>query len=366
MDSSIKSFLIINPFGIGDVIFSTPLIQNLKDSFPNADIFYLCNRKASPVLENHPFIKKIFIYDRDEFVAEQKKSFFKGIKKYWQFISQIRREKIDCAIDLSLNTPFGFFALLGGIKRRCGLDYKNRSFFLKKKIKIEGFTVKHVADYYLDTLQLLDLPIKKCNFKVFVDPGNKKEAEEFLKENNIFADSLVVGIAPCGGDAFGRDNYLRRWPPEYFAKLIDRLTQDLKAKVFVFAGPKEKQDIQGIIDLLKNQNNVFEFSHTTLKTTIALVDRCQLFISNDTGILRFAEGLDKKIVALYGPIDEKVYGPYFSQNNQAITLKKDMPCRPCYNKFRLVTCKNDKECLKSISVDEVMEAVNKLLNFKKE
>jgi lipopolysaccharide heptosyltransferase II len=363
MDSSIKSFLIINPFGIGDVIFSTPLIQNLKDSFPNADIFYLCNRKASPVLENHSHIKKIFIYERDEFVAEQKKSFFKGIKKYWRFIYQIRREQIDCAIDLSLNTPFGFFALLSGIKKRYGLDYKKRSCFLNKKIRIEGFTDKHVADYYLDTLKLLDIPVRKCNFKVFVDRASEKEAEEFLKNNNILADNLVVGIAPCGGDAFGRNNHLRRWPAEYFVKLIDRLTEELKAKVFVFAGPKEKQDIDGIVNLLKNKNNVFEFSNSTLKTTIALVNRCQLFISNDTGILRFAEGLDKKIVALYGPIDEKVYGPYFFENNQAIILKKDLACRPCYNKFRLVSCKNDKKCLRSISVDEVMKAASKLLNF---
>lgn len=363
MNNKFKSFLIINPFGIGDVVFSTPLIQNLKENFSNASIFYLGNRKTLPVLENHPFIKKVFIYDRDEFVAEQKKSFLCGIRKYWQLISGIRKEKIDCVIDLSLNTQFGFFAFLGGIKNRYGLDYKNRSRFLNKKIKINGFIDKHVADYYLDALKLLGIPIKKCNFKVFTDAASQAEANEFFKKHSILKEDMVVGIAPCGGDAFGRDNYLRRWPAEQFALLIDRLLVEFKVKVFLFAGPKEKKDIDGILSLLKNKKDVFEFADSSLKATIALVDRCQLFISNDTGILRFAEGLDKKIVALYGPINEKVYGPYFCNENRVVVLKKDLPCRPCYNKFRLVPCKRDKECLKSISVDEVMKSVKKLCLF---
>lgn len=360
MAREINSFLIINPFGIGDVVFSTPLIANLRENFPGASIFYLCNRKASPILKNDPLIKKVFIYERDEFVAEQKKSFFKGMRKYWQFICQIKKEKIECAIDLSLNTQYGFFALLAGIKKRYGLDYKNRSRFLNRKIKIDGFTNKYVVDYYLDTLKLLGIPVKRFNLKVYSDPASKAWVAGFLKRNSILKEDLVIGIAPCGGDAFGKDNYLRRWPPEKFSLLIDRLKDEFKAKIFIFAGPKEKDDVYGIISLLKDKKDVFEFSDSSLAITIALVQRCGLFISNDTGILRFAEGLNKKIIALYGPIDEKIYGPHIADAERVVVLKKDLPCRPCYNKFRLVPCERDRECLKSISVDEVINAAGEL------
>jgi ADP-heptose:LPS heptosyltransferase len=78
-----------------------------------------------------------------------------------------------------------------------------------------------------------------------------------------------------------------------------------------------------------------------------------LFVSNDTGPLRFADALKKKIVALYGPIDEKVYGPYLFGENRVVILKKDLPCRPCYRKFRLTKCLHDRKCLKEITVDEV-------------
>jgi len=356
-----SSFLVINTFGIGDVLFSTPLLRNLHNNFPAAKIYYLCNKKTAPILKVNPLIQKVFIYERDEFVAEQKKSFFAGIRKYQRFISEIRKEKIDCAIDLSLNTPFGLFALLAGIKKRYGLDYKKRSKFLTRKVEIDGFIDKPVADYYLDTLKLLDIPVNRCNLEVYTDSDSREWTEQFFRKNGISKEQLVIGIAPCGGDAFGKDNYLRRWPPERFSLLIDRLIGESKAKIFIFAGPKEKNDINGIINLLKDKKDVFEFSDASLEITVALVERCGLFISNDTGILRFADGLNKKIVALYGPIDEKVYGPYPVQDGRVAVLKKDLPCRPCYNKFRLAGCSNDKKCLKDITVDDVLSAAKKLL-----
>jgi heptosyltransferase-2 len=320
----------------------------------------LSKKKTAPLLRSHPLIEKVFVYERDDFVSEQKKSFVGGLKKYSQFISDIRKEHIDCAIDLSLNTPFGLFALLAGIKKRYGLNYKNRSRFLNKTIKIDGFIGKHVADYYLDTLTLLDTPVKRCNLEVYTDDASKAWANEFLSQNGISKELFVIGIAPCGGDAFGKDNCLRRWPPEYFSLLVDRLVEEYNAKILIFAGPKERNDVNGIISPVKHKKDVFDLSDLTLEKTVALVERCQLFISNDSGILRFADGLNKKIVALYGPIDEKVYGPYPYDEKRTIVLKKDMSCRPCYNKFRLAHCENDRKCLTGITVNDVLAAVKTL------
>ncbi len=361
LQDSYKSFLVINTFGIGDVMFSTPLLRNLHNNFPKAKIYYLCNKKMASLLRAHPLLEKIFVYERDDFVAEQKKSFFKGLMKYCQFISEIRKEQIDCAIDLSLNTPFGLISLLAGIKKRYGLDFKNRSRFLNRKIKIDGFVDKHVADYYLDVLNLLDIRPQRCGLEVYADSVCMSRAEEVLKKEHILKEDLIIGVAPCGGAAFGKDNYLRRWPKESFAQLIDRLVEEFKAKIFIFAGPKEKDDVAGMIGLIKNRKEVFEFCDFTLEQTVAMVERCQLFISNDTGILRFAEAFNKKIVALYGPIDDKVYGPYFLNDNRAVVLKKDLACSPCYSKFRLAPCVNDRKCLTGITVNDVLAAVKTLI-----
>ena len=90
-----KKILFINPFGIGDVLFTTPLLDNIKDTLPEAKIGYLCNRRAFEALENNPSIDKIFIYERDEFVNEQKKSFWKWLSKTMAFINDIKQEKYE-------------------------------------------------------------------------------------------------------------------------------------------------------------------------------------------------------------------------------------------------------------------------------
>jgi heptosyltransferase II len=361
MTKNYRSFLIINTFGIGDVLFSTPLIRNLSERFPQAKLYYLANRKTAGFMSKHPLIERVFVYERDEFVAAQKVSWLAALKAYSRFISEIRKEKIEAAIDLSLNTPFGFFALLSGIKDRFGLDYKKRGLFLTRKLPIEGFLSKHVAEYYLDVLKLMDIQPRAYPMEVYTDKESAAQADTFLKNNLISGHDLIIGIAPCGGDAFGKDADIKRWPAEKFSGLIERLVNDLKAKVFIFAGPKEKTEIGGIIGGLKNREGVFEFTGSTLTQTTALLEKCSLFIGNDTGPMRFADALRKKIVALFGPVDEKVYGPYPEDPGRAIVLKKDLPCRPCYGKFRLAPCKRDKECLKGISIDEVMAAVKKLL-----
>ncbi|MFH1191401.1 MAG: glycosyltransferase family 9 protein, partial [Candidatus Omnitrophota bacterium] len=339
---------------------STPLLRNIRNNFPGVKIYYLCSKRIAPLIKIHPLISKIFVYERDDFVRESKKSFFSGLLKYWRFINEMRKEKIDCALDLSLNTQFSFFTLLAGIKKRYGLDYKQRCIFLTKKVEITGFNGKHVADYYLEVLKMLNVPIRRCNLEVYTNSISDKWVEVFLKENNILDKQLVFGIAPCGGESFGQDNCLRRWPGEKFAQLIDKLVEAYDGRVFIFAGPKEKNDIMAIIDALKCKSKVFDFSEFSLERTVSLVKRCNLFIGNDSGLLKFADGLDKKIVALYGPIDEKVYGPYMS-DGRSIVVKKDLSCRPCYNNFRLKSCDRDRECLKSISVGEVFEAVGRLL-----
>jgi len=356
----IRSFLVMNPFGIGDVLFSTPLLRSIRANFPDARIYYLCSKRSAPILRIHPLVEKVFIYDRDEFAAEMKKSFFAGLLKYWRFILRLRRERIGCALDLSLNTLYGFFAWMAGIKKRYGLDYKKRAFFLNGKVRIQGFNDKHVADYYLDVLRLLDVPAGKYGLEVYTGGESDAWAENFLKGKGITPEKTVIGVAPCGGEAFGRDNHLKRWPPENFSRLIDELAEKYGALIFIFAGPKEKEEVAGITAPLKHRGKVFDFSEISLENTVSLARRCGLFISNDTGLLRFADGLGKKIVALYGPIDEKVYGPYLAEG-RSVVVKKDLPCRPCYRNFRLKPCDRGRECLKSISVEEVLEAVSSIV-----
>ncbi|MFH1767715.1 MAG: glycosyltransferase family 9 protein, partial [Candidatus Omnitrophota bacterium] len=138
---------------------------------------------------------------------------------------------------------------------------------------------------------------------------------------------------------------------------------DLEAKIFIFAGPNERREINSIIFSLGRQwQSCYEFSDASLERLIALIDKCRLIVANDTGPLRFADALGKKIVALFGPVDERVYGPYPYDRQRTAVIKKDLSCRPCYRKFRLTGCDYDIKCLREITVDEVLTAAKQLIN----
>jgi ADP-heptose:LPS heptosyltransferase len=174
---------------------------------------------------------------------------------------------------------------------------------------------------------------------------------------------LIIGIAPCGGQAFGPNADRKRWPPEYFAQLIKRLIQDLGAKIFLFAGPDEKEDIKHIKGLLGDyRRDCYQFTDASLLELIAFVDKCNLIIANDTGPLRFADAMNKKIIALFGPVDEVVYGPYPPGAQRVKVLAvENLPCRPCYRRFRLDECKRNKQCLRDIDSLTVFNEVKQLL-----
>jgi heptosyltransferase-2 len=357
-----NSFLIINTFGIGDVLFSTPLLSNLKENFGEAKIFYLCNRRVYPVLKNHPLIEKIFIYERDEFEDVRKQSKLAWLKKIFAFISDIRKEKIEVVLDLSLNSQFGFFAWFGGIKKRLGLDYKGRGRFLTDKIEINGYQDKHVVDYYLSLLNLLNIKPKESKLQVYADEVSKLWADNFIKDNGISNSDFLIGVAPCGGQAFGKDASVKRWPEDKFSALIDKLIEEFSAKVLIFAGPNEKREVSNIISGLNNSAKCFEFTDCSLDQIIAMIGKCKLFIGNDTGPLRFADALVEKVIGIFGPVDEAVYGLYPSDlANKRIIINEGLSCRPCYKKFRLPECKYELKCLRDISVAEVFDTATQLV-----
>ena len=356
-----NKYLVINPFGIGDVIFSTPLLRNLAENIPEAEIYYLCNRRTHFLLKNHPLIKKVFMYERDEFEDLKKKSRRAFIRKWLDFIADIKKERIGTAIDLSLNSLYGFLALAAGIKYRVGLNYKKRSRFLNRKINFGGFLDKHVAEYHLDVLRYMGMDVKPLPMEIYPSPESQALAKEFLRSNGL-SNNNIIGIVPCGGQAFGRDNdKIRRWPKEKFSQLIDELIEKYKAKIFIFAGAHEKQDVDDILNNVKHKESCYEFTKSIIDVIVALMQKCSLVIGNNTGPLRFADALGKKTIELAGPVDPKVYGVYPFDEKKNVIISKDLDCSPCYKKFRINPCERNLACLEKIEVDEVMDAVKQLI-----
>lgn len=353
--------LIVNPFGIGDCLFSAPLIHTLKEKFPHNKLGYLCNKRTEPLLRNNPLIDRVFTYERDDYERLLAISPLKWFKEFSHFIRAIKKEKFGLAIDLSLATNFGFFLWLAGIKRRVGYNYKNRGFYLTDSIKFEGYENRHIVDYYNDILKLFDVIPKYRNLELYLKEEDKLYAEEVFRAHNIIkAVVLVIAVIPCGGASWGKDALFKHWPQDKYAELIDKIVEKYKAKVIMLGDSKEKEDTLKLEKKLGNK--VINLAgETSLMQLAAIIDKSDLLIANDGGPLHIAVALGKKTVSFFGPVDPKVYGPYPPEDKRHIILREPLDCSPCYRGFRLSGCQRNRECLERITVDRALRAVESLL-----
>ncbi len=352
-------FLIINPFGIGDVLFTTPLIKAIKGHYPASFIGYWSNSRVRPILESEPQIDKVFALSRGDLKKIYDESFLKGTGSALKLAWEIRKEKFDICLDFSLDQRYSLFAKIIGINRRLGFNYKNRGRFLTRRLDIDGYHAKHVVDYYLDLLMFLDIPAGDKKLLLSVSPENRTRAANLLASFGIGEKDLVIGIAPGAGGSWGKDASCKHWPALKFAQLADRLIAELGAKVVILGDESESKIAEVMVHAMRAKP-VDLTGKTGLDILPAVIGKCGLLVTNDGGPMHIAVALDVKTVSIFGPVSEEVYGPYPGKWTH-IALKWDMACRPCYKNFRLAACDKDKECLRSISVDTVFEAAKRLL-----
>ncbi len=214
-----KKVLIVNPFGIGDVLFSTPLLAALKDDMPGVVISFIGNARTSPFLKNDPRIDMVFSYERDEFVAVYKKSPWQFFLKWKEFVGAIKKEGFDTAFDLSLGSPLGLALMLAGIPRRIGCDYKGRGRWLTDKVPLKGYEGRHVVEYHLELLKYCGIEAKTRQRMSFFLMAEDKGAVQALLDRHGLKDGSYVVICPGGGASWGQGAAKKRWAAEGFSKL---------------------------------------------------------------------------------------------------------------------------------------------------
>ncbi|MCX5701519.1 MAG: glycosyltransferase family 9 protein [Candidatus Omnitrophica bacterium] len=359
-----KKFLIINPFGIGDVLFTTPVIKAIKNSFPDSYIGYSCNERVAPLFRNNPHIDKIFALSRGDIKEKYRKSRFEGMMKLLKVIKNIKKERFDISLDFSLDYRNGLIGRLIGIKKRVGLNYKRNGRFLTDKINIIDYQNKHMVERYLGVLGLIDISPKDKKLELYADERSSEWTNKLFMQSGISSNDMVIGIAPGAGASWGKNAPLKHWPSVRFAQLADKISDNLNAKILILGDISERYVAETIINRMKNKP-IDLVGKTTLEQLIAIMSKLQLLITNDGGPLHMAVALNKRTVSFFGPVDPVVYGPYPFDIESHIVLRKALECSPCYRNFIPPTCQRDKECLKRIDVDEAFLAVTSLLNKSK-
>jgi ADP-heptose:LPS heptosyltransferase len=335
-------------------------MHTIKEAYTKVQIGYLCNPRIAPILENNPCLSVLFVYDKNEFRAMRWRSFFSWLEALSSFIGKIKEERFNLAIDFSLGSNYAFFCWLAGIKHRVGYDYNGKGWLLTKKLRWKGFEKKHIVEYYYDILKLIGIEQENRRLELCLDDKDVAWAKEFLLNHGINDFDYSVAILPGSGARWGKSAYLRRWPTEKFASLADKIIMNHKAKIIIL-GSSSETTLAKLI--LKNMHcpAVDAVGVTdSLSRFAALLGRMKLVISNGSGPMHLAVAAGVKTLSIFGPVDEKVYGPY-PESNEHIVVKEGIGCQPCYRRFKIPACKRNRECLRSLSVDKVYSCARKVL-----
>ncbi|OGX06307.1 MAG: hypothetical protein A3G87_07535 [Omnitrophica bacterium RIFCSPLOWO2_12_FULL_50_11] len=358
-DGRLKRVLIVHPFGIGDALFITPSIRALKEHGV-AEIDLLLGSRTKELFQFHPLVRRIFVWDKSHVRGFGNR--LRRIRNVAVMFRTLWSNRYQVLIDCSLAHQYAFFGwILWWIPVRLGFNFRRRGIFLTHKVELpEAFKNKPVPEYYLDLLAFFGVKRVPTRLELFLSAADTKEAEIILNRVGMTGTEPYFVVAPAGGDSWGKDARLKRWPPSHFASLVGMLRSEFGAqfeRVLILGGAHEKS----IGDQLLEKLNGFEAYNlcgaAPIRTTAALIQKASFLLGNDSGLVHIAHTLGTPVIALYGPVNPLVYGPY-PKSQTALTITNTGPeCRPCYRKMRYQADCVGIECLTELEPEQVLDRI---------
>lgn len=334
-----KRILVFNVNWLGDVLFSTAVIRNLRRNYPDSFLACAVPGRCYQILKGNPYLDEIIIFDEKER--------HRGLMSKLKFISFLKGKQFDSVFLLHRSASRAFICWMAGIPERVGYYTRKRGFLLTKKIPAPRIDALHRIDYYLNLIEKAGLAVEDRYTDFTVSEEDKTFADDFLKKSRA-ADAFLAGINPGG-------NWMpKRWPKEHWAKLADHLAEKYRAKVVITGSAQDLPLAREIARMMK-QEPVIACGALSLKQFGALAKRLDLFITADSGPMHIANAVGAKhIIALFGPTSPELTGPYPSKN--VVVISRPAGCAvPCY----VVNCK-DNRCMKAITPEEVIEQIKLL------
>ena len=345
-----RRVIIVQPYGIGDTLFITPVLRALRliPSVETVDL--LIGSRTKDIIVNNPHINEIFVIDKDKMRDKKPFERFKYILALGKIL---RKKKYDLLLDYSMRGEHAFWGkYFLGIPKRAGYDYKDRGFFHNIKLSIpEGFQGKHVVEFVCELAELAKIPVDDRFLEFYFGGGEeekiRKKLEGELEKNS---DGFIV-VAPGGGASWGKDAHLKQWSVENFSELIKYLKKKIKfERVCIVGSLKEKQIANKLKELVNIKVNSFA-GNLSIAETCWLLKNAKLFLGNDGGLLHLAKAVGTRVIAIYGPVNPREYGPYPLKETDNVIYKNSHSSKGYY-KFRY---EKDDTSIKDLTIEDATE-----------
>ena len=332
MNLRAERILIIKPGAIGDLLHISPSLRALKQILPDAHVDIMVGSRATKCLfEHNPNIRRVLHFDRK--VEHRSLSAFAAL---WH---EIHNENYDLVINFQRSTLKVWLLVMAALPCRVLVYHKARH----RKV--------HAVVNHLETLAPLGINVKDADLNLELYLG--EEDSQFATEQMPMTGR---GEKPQIALNLGASNRIKCWAPQSFAQLGDRLAGELGAGIILVGGPDELDLAELVMNTarVKPLNLVGKMSLTQLG---AVLQRCKLLVSGDTGPLHLATAVGTRVIGLFGAIDPERTGPV--GNGHRVIRHPEIPCVPCNGK----KCHHEPslECMTRISVDEVVTVAKNML-----
>ncbi len=337
-DSEPSKILVIQTAFLGDAVLTTPLLGALHERFPKSRLTVLCTPEIVDIFDRHPDVSESIIFDK------RRKD--RSLRARLTLMRKLKTSRYDLAIIPHRSVTSALMAYLAGIPRRIGFSASQGRWFLTDVVPFEWGV--HDVDRNLALLKVFGVQNPTAELWLKPEPETAERMKTKLQTAGVASTDKLVGINP--GSVWAT----KRWLPEGFAAVADRLIRELGAKVVFIGGPKDRETMQTISSLMK-EKPINWVGETTLNELVATIARCQTFLTNDSGPLHIAVASQVPTVAIFGPTTKELgFFPYGSGHQ---VIEKELTCRPCglhgANKCPL----GHFQCMKLITAEEVFEAV---------
>ncbi len=327
---------------IGDIVLTMPTLVALRRGFPDAYIAWMVDRRFHEIVKGHDCLDEVIPVPRYPGHA-----LVRFLRETIQSVRVLRERKFDMAVDTQDLLKSSMFCLLSGAPRRIGFDDERREFnWLCMNELAPGNSDIHAVDRYLMMAEYLNCPTEPIEFRLPIAEASQNWADRFIEEHHPAGDRLLVGLNLGAGQPH------RHWPTQYFAQLAAALHHDEEACSVLIGGPEDRKLAASVQQQL-TVPAIDAVGQTTLGQLPALIQRCDVLVSADSGPLHIAVAVGIPTVALFGPSFPHLTGPYGDNN---IVLWSEPECA-CWRKPRC----SDYPCMREITVASAHEAVHQLL-----
>ena len=285
----IKRILIIRLAPLGETVLTTPVIRALRQHFTDAYIAYMVAPTREGLVSANPHLNEVITYQS-------------SVPK---LIHQLLQRKFDMTVILQPTFRLVLLTFLARIPFRVGFETNSGGKRLLNA-SVPNNTAQHETQRYLDVVRAIGIEVANDEPEVFVDEKGKAWRDDFLQNQNLNDGRPIIGLNPGAATSY------RRWSADNFASIGNMFHDTYDAHIIITTGPNEGELAQQIMKQMAHSPTVVK--DITPMQLSALLQRCHLYISNDTGPMHLSVAVKTPTIALFGGSNPAQWGPKWDKH----------------------------------------------------